>query len=122
MNPFEAYAARAHTIVTQPAKLLGPLATRSEARVRYDTLVAELRAFQTAASLEEYLEIARKEISQFHAELEFYWEGEGDFLGLRKEIALAQARVDAGLDFPRWETEATSSADLTLFSQEEART
>lgn len=117
MNPFEAYAKTANTMVTQPAKLLGPLATRSEARIRYDTLVAELRTFQTAASLEEYLEIARKEIAQFRSQLPFYWEGEGDFLGLRKEIALAQARVDAGLDFPRWEPEVTSS-DLSLFSQE----
>lgn len=122
MNPFEAYAARAQTMVTQPAKLLGIAKTRSEARVRYEEIVAGLRSCLTKSSLEEELEIRRADIAQINAELPFYWEGEGDFLGLRKEIALAQARVDAGLDFPRWEPEAISSADLTLFSQEEART
>jgi hypothetical protein len=117
-DPFAAYAASANTIVNRPAKLLGVNKTRGEARQRVDAIVQELRGFQTKASLEEYLEILRPETAQFRAELDFYWEGEGDFLGLRKEIALAQARVDAGLDFPRWEPEATSSADLGLFSKE----
>lgn len=102
-DPFAAYAAKANTIVNQPSKLIGVNKTRGEARLRYDTIVSELRAFQTKASLEEYLEIAKSEIAQFRAELDFYWEGGGDFLGLRKEIALAQARVDAGLDYPRFE-------------------
>lgn len=117
MNPFEAYAAKAHTIVNQPPKLIGINKTRGEARQRYDAIVKELRSFQTKESLAEYLEILRPETAQFHAELEFYWEGDGDFLGLRKEIALAQARVDDGLDLPRWEPEPTGS-DLSLFSQE----
>lgn len=117
MNPFEAYAKQANTIVNQPAKLVGPLATRSEARVRYDEIVAGLRSCLSIAGVEEELEIRRAEIAQFHAELPFYWEGEGDFPGLRKEIALAQARVDAGLDFPRWDVEANHS-ELSLFQQE----
>lgn len=116
-DPFAAYAARANTIVNQPAKLLGVNKTRGEARQRVDEIIKELRSFQTKASLEEYLEILRPETAQFHAELPFYWEGEGDFLGLRKEIALAEARVDAGLDFPRWEAEATSP-DLGLFHKQ----
>jgi len=121
MNPFEAYAAKAQTMVTQPARLLGPSSTRSAARARYDEIVKELRTFQTKDSLAEYLEILKPETAQFRAELPFYWEGEGDFLGLRKEIALAQARVDAGLDFLRWGPGQSDSADLTLFQQAEAR-
>lgn len=117
MNHFEAYAAKAQTIVNQPPKLLGVNKTRGEARQRVDEIVRELRSFQTKDSLEEYLEILRPETAQFRAELEFYWEGEGDFLGLRKEIALAEARVDAGLDFPRWEADATSP-DLGLFHKQ----
>lgn len=118
MNPFEAYAAKAQTIVNQPARLLGVNKTRADARQRVSEIVTELRAFHTPASLQEYLEILKPEIAQFKAELDFYWEGEGDFLGLRKEIALAEARVDAGLDFPRWEVGADPGVDLTLFQQE----
>lgn len=117
MNLFEEYAKRANTIVSQPPKLLGVNKTRGEARIRYDALVEELRACATKASLAEELEIRRAEIAQFHAELEFYWEGDGDFLGLRKEIELAQARVDDGLDLPRWDFGPTSSPDSELYSQ-----
>lgn len=118
-DPFAAYASKAQTIVNQPAKLIGVHKTRGEARQRYETLVADLRACLTKDALEEELEIRRAEIAQFHAELDFYWEGDGDFLGLSKEIALAQARVDAGLDFPRWGVEANRSFDEELFSKKE---
>jgi hypothetical protein len=103
VNPFEQYAKKANTIVSQPPKLLGPNKTRADARARYDSIVSELTAMRTLLALEEYLEIIRDEIAQFRAELEFYWEGEGDFLGLQKEIERAQVRLDAGLDIPRWE-------------------
>lgn len=119
-DPFASYAKQANTIVSQPAKLLGPSKTRADARARYDAIVKDLHGIGNLAALEEHLEIIRDEIAQFHAELEFYWEGEGDFPGLRKEIEWARARVDDGLDIPRWEPGFPGPADAGL-SKEEAR-
>lgn len=107
MNPFEAYSKRANTHVSHPARLLGPNKTRSDARVRYGEIVAELASFSDSENLEIYLIGMTRELAQFQAELDFYWEGDGDFLGLQKEIERARARVDDGLDFPRYEVKET---------------
>ena len=100
-NPFADYGKRATTTV--PDRLIGPIEKRADARARYAEIVIELGDFSDPENLEIYLMQINKEIAQFRAELPFLWEGDGDFLGLAKEIERAQARVDDGLDFPRWD-------------------
>lgn len=103
MNHFEQYAKRANTIVTRPPALLGPIKLRADARERCGGIAAELAAITDSENLEVYLLSIDRELTQFRTELEFLWFGEDDFLGLEKEIERARARVDDGLDFPRWE-------------------
>lgn len=103
MNPFDAYAKKANTIVNQPTPLLGPIKTRAEARVRCAAIGLEIARCATSEQLESYLASVAPELVQFRTELEFLWFGEGDFLGLEKEIEWARARVDDRLDYPRWE-------------------
>lgn len=93
-DPYEAYAKAAHSRVNQPQKLVGVIATRAAARTRYSEIVAELEACEDADQLEGFLGSVASELIQFRAELEFYWEGEGDFLGLAQEIERARARCD----------------------------
>jgi len=100
-NPFADYGKRATSTV--PDRLIGPIGKRADARARYAEIVTELGAYSDPKNLEKYLAEIGREIAQFRAELPFLWEGDGDFLGLQKEIERAQARVDDGLDFPRWE-------------------
>lgn len=104
MDPFAAYAETARKQVSQPAKLLGPIGTRADARLRYGQIVQAIQACEHSEDLEVYLLSITQEIKQFHAELERFWAGDGaDFRGLEKEIEWARARVDDRLDFPRWE-------------------
>lgn len=98
---FAAYGHKATS--TAPAPLLGPLKRRADARTRYSEIVDAMAACQTPPGLEAYLQSIRAETVQFAAELEFLWSGDDAFLGLEKEIERARARVDDGLDFPRWE-------------------
>lgn len=115
-NPFADYGHRATS--QRPPQLIGQHKTRKDAKERYDEIVKELNDFSDPKKLEIYLMQISKEIAQFRAELRVYWEGDGTtpdkdslidgelggcFLGLQKEIERAQARVDDGLDFPRYE-------------------
>lgn len=93
-DAFEAYAKTAYSRVNQPQKLVGVIATRAGARTRYSEIVEELNACEDADQLQGFLDSISKELVQFRAELEFYWEGDGDFLGLREEIERAHARID----------------------------
>jgi hypothetical protein len=103
MNPFEAYAKSAHSRISQPQALLGPIKLRADARSRYAEIVSELHGFTDPENLEIYLMGIEKELIQFQTELDFYWEGDGaDMRGLAKEIEWARARVDDHLDLPRW--------------------
>lgn len=103
MDMFSAYAKAAHSRVNSPARLVGVTKTRAEARSRYAEICADLMACETPAKIVAYLDSIEADILQFRAEMEFLWFGDGDFLGLEKEIERARARVDDGLDFPRWE-------------------
>lgn len=100
-DPFADYGKRATTM--QPDKLVGTMKTRAEARARYSAIVAGLYECDSRKALNDYLFNVRAETVQFHAELPNLWEGEDDFLGLRKEIEHAFVRVDNGLDWPRYE-------------------
>lgn len=111
MNPFEAYAKRANTVVNAPPPMLGPIKTRAAARERYNEIVAEMACCPSAPELEAYLQTNKSEIAQFASALEFLWLGSDDFPGLEREIALAKARVDAGLDIPRWEPRQTENGN-----------
>lgn len=102
IDPFATYGAKA-TSQAKPA-LVGPVKLRSEVRDRFALVSAELAGVTTPSALEACLEAHNSTILQIHAEMEFLWSGDGnDFLGLEKEIEHARARVDAGLDLPRWE-------------------
>lgn len=102
MNPFEAYAGKARTIVERPAALIGSIKTRAEARIVYDEMVARITAFRCRAELTAYLAQSEARILQFHAELPFLWEGDGeDFLGLEREIESAFETVEAAEYFQR---------------------
>lgn len=98
---FAAYGARATT--TAVPRLVGPMATRALARDRYVEIVGELNACQTPVAVAAVLDARCADVTQFKAELEFLWLGDDDFRGLEKEIEWATARVDDGLDLPRWE-------------------
>lgn len=111
-DPFADYGKRATS--TAPAALIGPNKTRADARMRYNEIVMELGDFADPENLEIYLMQIAKEVAQFRAELPFLWFGDGDFLGLAKEIERAQARVDDGLDFPRWEVGQISEQILDM--------
>jgi hypothetical protein len=100
-DPFADYGKRAAS--QAPAKLLGPIKTRAEMRNRYNEILALMAACETVMALEELLSGLSADITQFHAEHEFFWSGDGDFLGLEREIERARARVDDRLDMPRWE-------------------
>ena len=111
MNPFEAYGKRATTTV--PDRLIGPNKTRAVAKERYHEIAAELADFSDPENLEIYLMQIASEIAQFRAELPLLWHGDGgDFLGLAKEIERAQARVDDGLDFPRWDVSLVEEGSI----------
>lgn len=108
MDPFAAYAKQANTIVSHPAALLGPISRRADARVRYGEIVVLLKEQTDPENLEVTLLSLDRELKQFHAELEWFWKGDGaDFRGLEKEIEWARARVDDRLDLPRWEPSYT---------------
>ena len=101
-DPFAAYGTKATS--QTPARLVGPTKLRADLRDRYALAVAELQTVTTREGLEACVEAHGSTIRQIAAEMEFLWRGDGnDFLGLEKEIERATARVDAGLDFPRWE-------------------
>ena len=89
---FAAYGAKA-TSVAVP-RLVGVIKTRSAARDRYTEIVAELEACEDSDTLSGFLCSIKPELAQFQAELDLFWEGDGDFLGLAREIERAQARVD----------------------------
>jgi hypothetical protein len=101
MDAFLAYGKAATS--KAPAKLLGPIKTRAELRERYNQIVAELAECGSLEALESCLARLNAEITQYHAEHEFFWTGDGDFLGLEREIERARARVDDRLDMPRWD-------------------
>lgn len=101
MNAFEEYGKRATSTV--PPRLIGVTKTRGEARARYAAIIADLTAVKTLPALEQYLTGIAAELIQFRTELDFLWEGDGDFAGLQQEIERAQVRLDAGLDHPRHE-------------------
>lgn len=103
--------------MSQPAKLLGGIRLRADARVRYSEIVARMDSCEGAEDLELYLESIKPELLQFHAELQYYWEGDGTlgFAGLQREIARSQVRVDDGLDYPRYEPRTQ------VFEEEKAR-
>jgi hypothetical protein len=109
-DPFADYGKRATT--TQPDKLVGAMKTRAEARARYSEIVARLHDCETAKQLNDYLFSIRKETVQYRTELPQYWDGEDDFLGLRKEIDRAMVRVEVGLDWPRYEPEQKEGLGL----------
>ena len=94
MNPFEQYAKAAHTRVSQPQALIGPIKTRGAARTRYSEIVDEMNACEDADALSGFLSSVEAELLQYRIELEFYWEGDGDFVGLAQEIERAKARCD----------------------------
>jgi hypothetical protein len=84
--------------------LVGPIKTRSEIRLRYDLVVADLKAADSKLALLSALEAHSSTITQIHSEAPLLWRGDAaEFRGLEKEIEHATARVDDGLDFPRWE-------------------
>lgn len=101
MNPFADYAQKA--LSTQPPALLGPIKLRADARARYSEIVDALNSCETRDDVEDYIFSIEKELIQFLTELDYYWEGDGDFAGLAKEIERARVRVDEGLDYPRYE-------------------
>lgn len=91
---FEQYSKKAASIVNAPARLIGVIKTRAEARMRYSEIVDELNACDDSYMLDGFLSSIAQELVQFRAELDFLWEGEGDFLGLSNEIEQARARCD----------------------------
>jgi hypothetical protein len=93
-DPYEAYAKAAHSRVSQPQKLIGVISTRAAARLRYSEIVDELNACEDADTLSSFLASIDRELIQFRTELDFYWEGDGDFAGLAQEIQQATARCD----------------------------
>lgn len=99
MNPFEAYAKKALTTV--PDRLIGPVKTRAEVRAIYSEIVADLRACRNAAVLSATLADRHAVITQIRAEMPFLWEGDGDFLGLEREIEMAFETVEAAEYFNR---------------------
>lgn len=101
-DPFSTYAKAAHSRVSQPQKLVGVIATRAAARIRYSEIVEELHACEDSDQLEAFLGSIDKELIQFRTELKFYWEGDGDFAGLAQEIEWARDRAhfDNGLYSP----------------------
>lgn len=101
MNPFDDYGRRSTSVATP--RLVGVLKTRADAKRRYTEITAELAAQQSKADLTTYLDNIRHEVVQFQTELDFLWEGDGDFAGLQREIERAQVRLDDGLDLPRYE-------------------
>lgn len=103
-DPYASYGHRATS--TAVPRLVGVNKTRAQAKERYTEIVAQLHVAATPAKLEQLLAALRPELLQFQSELEFLWEGEGDFTGLRKEIEAAHVRVDPGLDWPRHDPQA----------------
>lgn len=100
MNPFAQYGHKATTVATP--RLVGVNKTRSAARARYIELVAELEACEDADMLECFLASIAADIAQFRSELEFLWDGEHDFPGLKQEIERARARLDGCRDHTRF--------------------
>ena len=79
---------------TRPEPLTGPIRTRAEARLKYGSIVDDLRTVTDEFELEGFLLDMRVELIQFENELPFLWEGDGqDFPGLENEIERARARV-----------------------------
>lgn len=92
MNAFADYGSKATTVAVP--RLVGVIKTRAAARVRYTEIVNELNACEDADMLEGFLFSISHELAQFKAELDLFWEGDGDFAGLQQEIQRAQARCD----------------------------
>ena len=98
MNPFLDYSKKALTRV--PARLIGPTKTRREAIVKYHEIVGELQACRDVTVVQAVLGANAAHITQFHAELEFLWAGDGDdFLGLEREIENAFETAEAASFF-----------------------
>lgn len=111
MNAFTVYAGKAKTIVEQPKPLVGKHKTRAEAKAAYAEIVVELRQFSSRVELEAYLGSISADILQFHAELDFLWEGDGeDFLGLEREIERAFETVEAAQFFKLHQLRPTTSS------------
>jgi hypothetical protein len=102
MNPFEAYAGKAKSIVERPAALIGVIKTRREARLAYNELVGRIRSCRRRSVLEQCLAEAEPQILQVHAEMPFFWHGDGEeFVGLEREIEAAFETVEAAQYFER---------------------
>ncbi len=101
MNAFEDYGRRATT--TAAPRLVGVLKTRTEAKQRYIEIVAHLNALTALADFHPYIASLEPELVQFRTELDFFWNGDGDFVGLQREIERTEARLDERLDNPRHE-------------------
>lgn len=80
----------------KPEPLSGkPYRTRAEARVGYGEIVRELNACGDGDQLRAYLETIADARMQFEKELPEAWNGDGaDFNGLKREIELAELRVN----------------------------
>lgn len=99
-NFFGYYADIAQSIVGRSTPLIGVIKTRREARLAYDDLAAAIQTCRTRLALEECLAGAEATILQFHAELPFFWEGDGEeFAGLEREIEIAFETVEAAQFF-----------------------
>lgn len=98
-DPFSAYGSS--STAGKPTPLVGQIGTRAKLRLAYSDAVDLLHECATMDDLEEWRAGHKSLIAQIHAEHEFFWAGDGDFLGLEREIEWALARVDDRLDFPR---------------------
>lgn len=80
----------------RPEPLSGkPYKTRAEARVAYGEIVRELHACGDDSALGAYLATIKDAIAQFRDELPDAYNGDGaDFNGLKREIELAELRVN----------------------------
>lgn len=101
MNHFEAYSKKATTIASRhPTPLIGPIKTRREAMAVYPQLVAGMKDQPSPAALQAYLDTIEPQLLQFHAELDFFWIGDGaDFRGLDREIEDAFEAAEAAQFF-----------------------
>ena len=100
-DPFADYGHRATS--KQPDRFVGAVKTRAQMRLVYAAAVEELQKCETVGAVAQWRQENAALITQIHAEHEFFWTGDADFLGLEREIERATARVDDRLDLPRWD-------------------
>lgn len=78
----------------QPPPLKGPIKTRAALKDACTEFVRELHACGDSDQLEAFLQSSKALTDQVEEEHQFFWNGDGmEFLGLAKEIAAAQLRV-----------------------------